>query len=97
MTLELMPEFRFSCSFRNVAFWLVGLKLYPQVCLGRVWSASVIARAESLHGGADRIVREIAQMVGGKKKRARLRKLKVTNKDRMELSADSSVSSETCE
>jgi len=22
--------------------WLVGVKFYPQVCLGRVWSASVM-------------------------------------------------------
>jgi hypothetical protein len=42
MTLKLMQEFRFSCGFRNVAFWLVGVKFYPQVCLGRVWSASVM-------------------------------------------------------
>jgi len=56
-----------------------------------------LAYSESLHGGADRVVREIAQMVGGKKKRARLRKLKMTNTDRMELSAVSGVSSGTCE
>ena len=52
---------------------------------------------ESLHGGADRVVSEIARLVLSKRKRPRLRKLKVTNKDRMELSADSSVSSGTCE
>lgn len=56
-----------------------------------------LAYYESLHGGADRVVREIAQIVGGKRKRARLRKVKVTNKDKMELTADSSVSSGTCE
>jgi len=35
MTLELMPGFRFSCGFRNVAFWLVGAKFYP-LCVRKV-------------------------------------------------------------
>ena len=56
-----------------------------------------LAYYESLHGGADRVVREIAQIVGGKKKRGRLHKSKVTVECRVELSAVSGVSAGTCE